>query len=106
MYSFLQYVKDEDFLTVDRIEQRTFTVQEMLAAQEAFAVSTQIGVIGITHFDDQQIGTHEFEGEAGTVSMALNELLVVERQPKPGSPSPAFTEVPYGYLTGMKSQLV
>lgn len=100
----LEYVKDEPFLTVERIEQRTFTVQEMLAAQEAFAVSTQIGVIGITHFDEQQIGTHEFEGEAGAVSMALNELLAVQRQPKEGSP--AFTEVPYGYLTGMKSQLV
>jgi hypothetical protein len=100
----LQYVKDEPFLTVERIEQRTFTVQEMLAAQEAFAVSTQIGVIGITHFDEQQIGTHEFKGEAGAVSMALNELLAVQRQPKEGSP--AFTEVPYGYLTGMKSQLV
>lgn len=81
-----------------------FTVQQMLAAQEAFAISTRIGVIGITHFDDQQIGTHEYDGEAGPVSMALNELLAVERQPKPGSP--LFIEVPYGYLTGMKAQLV
>lgn len=89
------------------MEQRLFTTQELLAAQEAFAISTRIGVIGISHFDDQQIGTHEYEGEAGPVSLALNELLKVEAQPQPGSdPGPGFTEVPYGYLTGMKSQLV
>lgn len=99
-----QHVKDEAYLTVERIEQRYFTTQELLAAQEAFAISTRIGVVGISHFDDQQIGTHEYQGQAGAVSLALNELLAFERQPKPGSP--LFTEVPYGYLTGMKSQLV
>jgi branched-subunit amino acid aminotransferase/4-amino-4-deoxychorismate lyase len=100
----LQHAKDEPYLTVERIEQRTFTVTELLAAHEAFAISTRAGVLGISHFDDQQIGTHEYEGEAGAVAMGLNELLAVERQPKPGSP--LFTEVPYGYLTGMKAQLV
>ena len=97
-------MKDEPYLTVERVEQRYFTTQELLAAQEAFAISTRIGVVGISHFDDQQIGTHEYEGEAGPVGLALNSLLEVEAQPKPQSP--LFTEVPYGYLTGMKSQLV
>jgi len=100
----LQHAKEEAYLTVERIEQRFFSTKELLAAQEAFAISTRIGVVGISHFDEQQIGTHEYEGEAGPVALALNELLAVERDPKPGSE--LFTEVPYGYLTGMKSQLV
>jgi hypothetical protein len=99
-----QYVKNEEYLTVARIERRTFTTQELLAAQEAFAISTRLGVVGISSFDDQQVGQHEDEGEAGTVSLALNAVLEVVRQPVVGSPR--FTEVPYGYLTGMKSQLV
>lgn len=100
----LQYVKDEPYLTVQRVEQRTFTTQELLAAKEAFAISTRNGVLGISHFDEQPVGSHAYEGEAGTVSMALSELLVVQREPQQGSP--LFVEVPYGYLTGMKAQLV
>jgi branched-subunit amino acid aminotransferase/4-amino-4-deoxychorismate lyase len=100
----LQYAKDEPYLTVDRVEQRTFTTQELLAAKEAFAISTRNGVLGISHFDEQPVGTHAYEGEAGTVSMALSELLVVQREPQQGSP--LFVEVPYGYLTGMRAQLV
>lgn len=100
----LQHAKNEDYLTVERIERRTFTTAEVLAAQEAFAISTRGGVVGISHFDDQAIGTHEYEGEAGAVSLALNALLEYERQPRQGDP--LFTEVPYGYLTGMKAQLV
>jgi branched-subunit amino acid aminotransferase/4-amino-4-deoxychorismate lyase len=100
----LQHAQSEPYLTVERIERRTFSTQELLAAQEAFAISTRMGVVGISHFDEQQIGTHDYEGEAGSVSMALHALLEFERQPKQGSP--LFTEVPYGYLTGMKAQLV
>lgn len=91
-------------MTVERLERRCFTTEELVAAQEAFAISTRYGVVGINEFDGQRIGTHGYEGEAGPVALALNELLNVERQPRKGSP--LFTEVPYGYLTGMKSQLV
>jgi hypothetical protein len=37
------------------------------------------------------------------VSLGLNEMLVADRQHKPGSDK--HTEVPYGYMTGMRSQL-
>jgi branched-subunit amino acid aminotransferase/4-amino-4-deoxychorismate lyase len=87
------------------VEQRFFTTDELLAAQEAFAISTRLGVVGLSHFDDQPLGRGgEWEGTSGPVSLALNELLVVQRSVTPGSPD--HTEVPYGYMTGMKGQLV
>eukprot|EP00879_Flechtneria_rotunda_P006201 GHRR01006519.1.p1 GENE.GHRR01006519.1~~GHRR01006519.1.p1 ORF type:complete len:108 (+),score=17.15 GHRR01006519.1:516-839(+) len=98
----LQYSEDEN-LTVDRVERRTFTVDELKAAKEAFAVSTREGVVGISHIDDQFIGQHAFVDQAGPVSLALNEMLMVDRQPKEGSTR--HTEVPYGYMTGMRDQL-
>eukprot|EP00775_Hariotina_reticulata_P008467 gene8467-8651_t len=97
----LQY-KDTD-LTVEAIERRLFTVGEMLTAQEAFAINTRAGVVGISHFDDKWIGKHEFLEQAGPLSLALNEMLNVDRQYVAGSSR--HTEVPYGYMSGMLSQL-
>lgn len=102
----VQYVtEDEPDLTVQCVEQRFFTKDELLAAQEAFAISTRMGVVGISHLDDQPMCKgSEYEGSSGPVSLALNELLVLQKQPRQGSDE--HTEVPYGYLTGMKSQLI
>jgi len=97
----LQY-KDTD-LTVDSVERRLFSVEELQAAQEAFAINTRAGVVGISHFDDQWIGKHEFLEQAGPLSLALNEMLNVDRQYMAGSSR--HTEVPYGYMSGMLSHL-
>lgn len=94
--------KSED-LPITSVERRAFTTGELAGAREAFAVSTRHGVVGISHFNDKWVGDHEFEGQAGPVSLALNALLELDREPVPGSAK--HTEVPYGYLTGMRSQL-
>jgi hypothetical protein len=62
-------------------------------------------VVGISHFDEKWIGedAHEYAEQAGPVSLALNEMLVADRQYRQGSDR--HTEVPYGYMTGMRSQL-
>jgi hypothetical protein len=62
-------------------------------------------VVGISHFDGQWIGeeAHEYVEQAGPVSLALNAMLVADREYRQGSDR--HTEVPYGYMTGMKSQL-
>lgn len=89
---------------VQRVERRIFSLSELRDAAEAFAVSSTIGVVGISHIDGHWIGAHEFEGAAGPTSLALNEMLIVARKPTPGSSE--HTEVPYGYMTGMLSQLI
>jgi hypothetical protein len=63
------------------------------------------GVVGISHFEGKWIGedAHEYVDQAGPVSLGLNEMLVADRQYKKGSDK--HTEVPYGYMTGMRSQL-
>jgi hypothetical protein len=101
-----QYVsaEDEPDLTVAQVERRFFSTAELQDAREGFAISTRLGVVGLSHFDDAPLGRGtEWEGTSGPVSLALNELLVVQRAYKQGSAE--HTEVPYGYLTGMKSQL-
>lgn len=95
----------DDNLPIEHVERRTFTVQELKAAQEAFAINTFLGVVGISHLEDEWIGTdEEFLEQCGPISLALNEMVHVDRNYKKGSTK--HTEVPYGYMTGMLSQLV
>lgn len=98
----LQYAKDDD-LPIDEVQRRTFTVDELKAAAEAFAINSYIGCVGLSHFDGQWIGEHEYLEQAGPVSLALNSLLGVDREYREGSAK--HTEVPYGYMTGMRSHL-
>lgn len=103
----LQYkaVEPDDNLPMERVERRMFTVDDMKQAQEVFAMNTFLGVVGISHIDNEWIGDDEENLEqCGPVSLALNEMLHVDRNYKKGSTR--HTEVPYGYMTGMVSQLV
>eukprot|EP00878_Enallax_costatus_P027491 GHUV01029608.1.p1 GENE.GHUV01029608.1~~GHUV01029608.1.p1 ORF type:complete len:237 (+),score=45.98 GHUV01029608.1:496-1206(+) len=105
----MQYkaLEPDDNLPIERVERRMFTVDELKRAQEAFAMNTFLGVVGISHLDSEWIGVDEEYQEleqCGPVSLALNEMLHVDRNYKKGSAK--HTEVPYGYMTGMVSQLV
>ncbi|KAF8055828.1 hypothetical protein HT031_006603 [Scenedesmus sp. PABB004] len=68
---------DED-LTVSAVERRTFSLEELAGAAEGFAISSELGVVGLASLDGRPIGAgaHEFEGRSGPVSLALHEMLV------------------------------
>jgi hypothetical protein len=97
--SFLQYVDSED-MPIKSFEGRPITVDDVSGALEVMAISTSLGVIPITHWGEDPIA----DGTAGFISMALNAVLENDRIPEEGSPR--HLAVPYGYLTGMKAQLV
>lgn len=62
-------------------------------------ISTANGVVPLTHLDDEPIA----DGRAGDIAMALQQLLVNDREPREGSSR--HVPVPYGGLSGMTNQL-
>jgi branched-subunit amino acid aminotransferase/4-amino-4-deoxychorismate lyase len=85
---------------VDSIEQRPVHIDELLAAREVFMTSTTCLVVPVTHVDETPIG----DGSSGKTALALHAAMVNDMRPAEGSAR--HTAVPYGYLTGMRSQLV
>jgi len=81
------------------VEQRPITSDDLKGALEAMLLSTTMGVVGVTHFDDEAVG----DGEVGYMTMALQAVLVNDRAPK--EQSARHVPVPYGGLTGMSNQL-
>jgi 4-amino-4-deoxychorismate lyase len=82
------------------VEQRPIHVDELLQAQEVFVSSTTSLVVPITHVDEHPIA----DGKVGKSALALYAALVNDMRPVEGSAR--HMEVPYGYLTGMRSQLI
>lgn len=75
-------------------------VDELLQAREVFVSSTTTLVVPVTHVDEKPIG----DGTVGKSALALYAALVNDMKPVEGSGR--HMEVPYGYLTGMRSQLI
>jgi branched-subunit amino acid aminotransferase/4-amino-4-deoxychorismate lyase len=81
------------------VQQRPITADDLRGALEAMVVSTKRGVVAVTHVDGEPVA----DGEAGQLALALQAVLANDRTPKEGSAR--HVPVPYGGLTGMRSQL-
>ena len=57
-----------------RVEERPFTVEEALAADEAFVTSASAFVMPVTRIDDRPVGT----GRPGPVATRLREIYLEE----------------------------
>ncbi len=88
-------------LPIRAVKQRRIPVDEAFAAKEIMCIGSAMGVVGIHHWDEVAIG----DGKPGAVANALYQLLLADMDPERGDPQ-MHTAVPYGYLTGMKDQLV
>lgn len=89
-----------DDLPIDKVEQRPITSDDVMGALEAMLINSIGGVVPITHLDGAPIA----DGTAGAIALALQQLLINDREPREGSPR--HVPVPYGALTGMRNQLV
>jgi len=89
---------------VTRVEQRRIHKHEVLRAKEAFLVDTGLLVTAIVSLDGHQIS----DGQPGNHAMAFANMLENDRLPMEGSMEGFMQhiEVPYGYVTGMRGQLV
>eukprot|EP00798_Chlamydomonas_sp_ICE-L_P003187 gene3187-13200_t len=90
-----------DDLKIAKVEVRDFTVKEMIAATEAFVLNSEMGVVPIVTVNKTPIG----DGEVGIIALALQALLEKDMDPEEGR-SDTHIAVPYGYTTGMRSQLI
>lgn len=81
------------------MEQRPITQDDVRGALEAMLVNATNGVVPITHLDEAPIA----DGRAGEHALALQALLANDMEPRPDSTK--HVPVPYGGLTGMRSQL-
>ncbi|KIZ05871.1 hypothetical protein MNEG_2078, partial [Monoraphidium neglectum] len=86
-------------LPLKGVEQRSISLEELQGALEAFLVNTTQGVMPLTQVEDHPIA----DGRPGNLSLALQAVLINDRVPREGSDR--HTPVPYGGLTGMRSQL-
>lgn len=94
VFSWLQF--DERSLRFSGISRRHFTVDEAKKAKEVIVTGTTIPVMGVTHVDGELID----DGSVGVTALAFNALVYNDAEYK--ETSTVHTEVPYGYLTGMK----
>ena len=59
-------------LSVEWLEERAFTVEEALAAKEAFITSASVFVQGVVAIDGKQVGN----GKVGPITDRLREIYV------------------------------
>jgi branched-subunit amino acid aminotransferase/4-amino-4-deoxychorismate lyase len=85
---------------VHKIEQRKIHVEEVYKAKEAFLIGSNTLVTAITSLNGQDIA----DGKPGASSIAFANML--ENDQLPREDSPVHIEVPYGYITGMRGQLI
>lgn len=101
---FLYYVQEHNNwpsdITVERIEQRPIHSDEVLQAKEVFLIGSSHRVTAITSWNGANIG----DGRPGSSALAFGNILENDQVPREGSTE--HTEVPYGYVTGMRGQLV
>ena len=83
-----------------KIEQRPIHSDEVLRAKEAFLIGSSHRVTAITSWNGINIG----DGRPGASALAFGNILENDQVPCEGSTQ--HIEVPYGYTTGMRGQLV
>ncbi|PNW73874.1 hypothetical protein CHLRE_13g576400v5 [Chlamydomonas reinhardtii] len=95
--------RSPDDVVVREVQQRKLHISELQAAKEAFLVCTTYTVAPLASVDGAPIA----DGATGVTTLALHYMLDNDmRPPPPGVISDRHTSVPYGYLTGMRDQLV
>ncbi|PNH10065.1 Branched-chain-amino-acid aminotransferase-like protein 3, chloroplastic [Tetrabaena socialis] len=88
---------------INEVQQRKLHISEVLAAKECFLVSTTFLIAPVKSVDGALIA----DGAPGLTSLALHYMLDNDMAPPGvGYVSPYHTAVPYGYMSGMRSQLV
>lgn len=91
-----------DDVIVKDVQQRKMHVSEITSAKEAFLVCTTYIIVPIRSVDGKPVN----DNMSGQTTLALHYMLDNDLQPPPaGVFSARHTPVPYGYMTGMRSQL-
>ena len=88
-------------IVVEKIEQRPIHSDEVYNAQEAFLISSSRLVAGVTSWNGQKIG----DGLPGPSALAFENILENDKKPREDAPPGLHIEVPYGFTTGMRSQI-
>ena len=84
---------------ISDVQQRRMHLSVVASAKEAFLVCSTWQVVPVTSLDRKSIA----DGVAGITALALHYMLDNDRGE---TDSPNHTPVPYGYASGMRSQLV
>ncbi|KAG2500708.1 hypothetical protein HYH03_001473 [Edaphochlamys debaryana] len=97
-------IRSPNDVVVRDVVQRKLHVSEVTAAKEAFVVNTTYTIAAIGSVDGVKVA----DGCTGVSTLALHYTLDNDATPPPrqGMDAPRHTLVPYGYTTGMRSQLV
>lgn len=82
------------------IQQRPITVDDVLAAKEAFLTGSTLRCMPLVSLDDKPIA----DGTSGITALAFDAMLVQDMQPGEKG-GPEHIAVPYGFMTGMREQL-
>lgn len=91
---------DPHDLNIKGVEQRPIHVDEIKTSLEVMLCGSSIGVVPVTHWDDDAI----HDGTPGIIALALHKVLKMHQMPTEDSYN--HVAVPYGYLTGMREQLI
>lgn len=96
---------DPDEHMITGIERRRIHGDEILTAEEAFLCSSSLGVVGITGWNGATLNLLTgHDGQTGPVVTYLNGLISADTEYRAGSN--LHTPIPYGYLSGMREQLM
>lgn len=87
-------------VVISEVQQRPMHVSEVAEAKEAFCVCSTYTIAPLRSVDGAPIGP---DGQPGITALALHYMLDNDQLQ---TNSPRHTAVPYGYTTGMRSQLV
>ncbi|MEW5313674.1 MAG: hypothetical protein WDW38_005219 [Sanguina aurantia] len=85
-------------MVVTHVEQRRLHLSEVMAAKEVFLVGSSVRVVPIVSIN----GTFIEDGTPGTVTLAMDYMIANDMQVEG---SDQHIQIPYGYATGMRSQL-
>ncbi|KAJ9508173.1 hypothetical protein QJQ45_021534 [Haematococcus lacustris] len=87
-------------VVIKDIRRRPISIEEVAAAKEVFVTSTTLRVMGIVSLD----GTPIADGTPGITTMALDAMLLEDQKIEEGSMQ--HIAIPWGYVTGMRDQLM
>lgn len=88
-----------DLAGVRGVEQRPLHVDEVLSAREAFLVGSSLRVMPVVSWDGRPING----GVVHAASLAMDRLVYNDMTVVDGNDQ--LLPIPYGYVTGMRSQL-
>ncbi|GLI61947.1 hypothetical protein VaNZ11_004508 [Volvox africanus] len=95
--------RSPDDVIVSNVQQRKLHISEVLAAKECFLVCTTFTIVPVCSVNGEPIA----DRKTGLTTLALHYMLDNDMLAPPlGVYSPRHLQVPYGYMTGMRSQLV